>query len=517
VYEKTQPGSGIAGRLAGIGHALGMGVTTAPRAIASSSTKAIEALRAASQEGVTIPKHAAEPGLISRTVSGIVSKLPGGDTAREAAADRTASQMGAAANRTAETSTGSTASAEEAGNVARSNIEKYVAPSNEGGVLAQRSDKFYDRLRDMMESPPAGPYAKLHHLSAAGIVTGPIKAATGEMPKTMETAQKIVNEVEASGRPGITKTVNEVLGAATNPDGVTFEGMHRLRSDLRAMLRSDSMPEGMVRGDVKRLVSAIGEDLEGLVDKVAGPKGIEALKKADVHYALTMERADKLNKILGTTGKSDEAVFSTLYRMATSGAGADAKTLALARKAIPPDEWEHITSAAVSNLGNSVTTNGAKAFDPDKFLRLYSGLSDKGKNLLFGANSSVRGSLDRLTTIAGRWPKIVGGGHDEMAHATAMAAGIETLHNPLVMIPVLMANRVVGKVLSAPATLNSLANWTQRFETVFTRPSQVNFMLLNRSSQTLDHEIQKEAGEAGKATEFTNKLRDIINGVGAGS
>ena len=485
VYEKTEEGNPVWDRMVGLGRVMGLATIPAARAVPTAA-KTAELLRAAQEEGVAIPKHSVNPpGVVKNVIAPLSAKLPGGEAPVARAAGRTAAGLESAAENAATTSTGKIATAEEAGEAARGAIKAYTEP---GGVLARRANQFYDRVRSA--------------------IPGTAKA---EMPNTMATAQKIVNEVEASGRPGITKAVNEVLGAVTQPGGTTFDGMHRLRSDLRGMLRSGSIPEGMVTGDVKRLITSIGDDVKGLAQTHGGQEAVNALDKADKHYALAFGeggRAEKLEKILGPASRSDEGIFSALQRLASSGAAGDAKTLAAARKAIPAEEWEHITSAAAANLGRR-----AGNFEPTQFLRQYGAMSEKGKNLLFGEGSEARRSLDNIAKISQHWPEIVGpSAHSDLAHALTTGVGIEAVHEGgvLHMIGAAMTNNLLGRLLTRPATLKNVANWSQKMELAALKPTQGNFAALNRAAQSVDMAAGREFDEPGRLSEFTRRLQREI-------
>lgn len=474
--------SGI-GRLAGFvqeGAATDMG---RPRDLIRSATKGQQALKAAHRveqttgETVPISRAAVTENPALNIAARTSSVLPGGSGPFANAAARTEHGIESAANSAASMNTGVAADAAHAGEAAKSGLEEYVKPK---GVLAGRVSKAYDKLDPLIDN------TKPHPVS-----------------NTMKAAQDIQSSYEATKQEGFAPSIKKVMGAVTDPHGVTYSGLKDLRTQVGELIDTGAKAAetGMHEIDLKYLYKSLTDDMKDLVQTHGGARGMQLWERANNYARLASDRRKVLGKILGAKTKSDEAVFGSLLKKAGSTVDANIKALNTARKSMPPDQWDEVASGVVSRLGRRVTNAGAE-FDPGKFVRDYASLSSQGKNVLFGENVRLRKALDAISDVSHTWDDISrkshGGGaiahtigtvaaveHGGLLHAVAIATGLNTL----------------SRLLARPATAESVARWMQGYKVLTLKPTKANMVVFNQAAKALsdnvDHESRGSTSKAG--------------------
>lgn len=465
-------------------------------------TRGQEALTAAgkvadtTEVAVPVSQAAVTENKLSPAVAKGLQALPGGSAPFDkAAANTEAGLAGAAANATSGSST-----AEHAGNTAREAIEATAKPKT--GVLAQKVSDAYDKL-DTHMAPDA----------------------TRDLSETRKVAQDIQSRFEATrGESGTTKidpTINEVLSAATDPKGVSYQGLKDLRTRVGEMLEGGTKisETGVSDKQLRNLYKGLTDDMRGMVQQHGGARGLQLWERANNFARLASERRETLGKVLGVN-RSDEGILGAIERMAGSTNSADSKTLAAAKKSIPADEWNEIAQTVASRLGKVKTDQGVH-FDPSKFVRDYDKVSDRGKALLFGDQQRLRKALDSISELSKFKEPIAHTG--PVAHLLAAGLVVGHAHGEGGVLSRLghvvagvFSMKALGAMLAKPATAESVAKWMEGYKMATLKPTKGNVTLFQRLGETLANRAAEEDREhigdvASKAAELAKRLGVLIS------
>jgi hypothetical protein len=201
----------------------------------------------------------------------------------------------------------------------------------------------------------------------------------------------------------ISPTMSIVKKAIDNPDGLTFNGLQRLRQEVGDLMHNpqEIVSRKLKGAELKRLYAGLSEDLKLAAEKQGGPEGLAAFKKAENEYKIANAKRSLLNKIVGSGDirYSDEEIFDNLAQLARGRRG-DARRLELAKETLSPNDWNHVTSNLIHHIGQT-GDEFSKEFSPAKFLTEYSKFSPEGKNAMFGPpGSGYRDNLDKIALLS---------------------------------------------------------------------------------------------------------------------
>lgn len=498
----------ITGRMVGLGNFVQEGFNPAPTRLPSAlgaATRGQEAVRAAGQVAdttgvhVPVPQNMITGSKIAPIVAHTAEAIPGGGAPFEQAAEGFRHGVESAAS----AATGGVApTAEAAGQTARGAIEAYAAPKE--GVLAKRVSEAYDKLDAHM--PPE---------------------ASRDLTNTRTVAQDLQSRYEATGQEGFSPTIKKVLGAATDPKEISYQGLKDLRSEVGEMLESGTKisETGISDKQLRALYKGMTDDMRAMVQEHGGTRGSQLWERANTYARLASERREQLGRILGAN-RSDEGIFGAIINKAGSANSADAKALATAKKSMPADEWNEIASAAVGRLGKVKTDTGTH-FDPGRFVKDYDKLSDRGKALLFGENQRLRKALDAISDLSkfNETPKHPGpiahllSAGLVLGHAGGEGGVVEKVGRMLHIVGAVTGVRVLGRMLSKPATAESVAKWMQGYKLATLKPTRGNVTMFQRMSEALANDAAKEDREnigsaASKAADLAKKLVVLVSPMG---
>jgi hypothetical protein len=324
---------------------------------------------------VQVPRAVATDSVPMQQVAATASNVPIAGAPLVKAAERTIGQLGAKAGEVAQ-GFGGAASAQEAGDTARSAIKNWIT-----GESANRATKLYDRVD--------------------GLVDPNVKT-------TLEATRRAVAEIAAKRSsaalaPG--KATDSVLDAVQRPGGLTYEGVKTLRTNVGERLKGGILPEGMSASELEKIYGALSKDLQTSVSAAGGSKAAEAFNRANQYYRAVSDRRAALAKIVGADGNAPaETVLSRIEAMAGSSSRADISKLIQARKAIGASDWNEIASTVVTRLGRDVEGN----FTPQRFLTAYGKLSPAGKDILFrsAGKSDLASHLDDIARVSSRFKEL---------------------------------------------------------------------------------------------------------------
>lgn len=499
VYERTPETDlgPVAGRMMGLGRFVQEGFSTStPIGGAVKASAAQQAVRAGSVikdttgVDVAVPKVAADPGYVNTTAARIASHVPGGSSPLVEAAGRMRGGLDEAASTASELPGGIVSTPADAGQAAKFGINERIKP---GGLFADKTEQLYQKVESMTTADRA------------------------PVSNTGKAAQDILDRFSATEQSGMPESVQKVLGAVTHPEGLTYQGMKALRTQLGEDIGKAGVNPNARVGELKQLYGALTEDMKGALKAQGGPKAVTAWEKANNQAEVFARQKEKLATILGSETKSDESIFSTLLRKAGSTATADAKTLALAKRSMAKSEWSEVVSASVAKLGRG--TDGA--FSPDKFVRDYNGLSPAGKNILLGSgNARLRRALDSISQLSSEtWPAAKELSHPpgEMSH---LAALFGVFHHISKFLGISAGANVVSRILSRPATAENVAKWMQSQKLLTLHPTKGNIVAFNNATKTFANDAAEEArddigsGAAAAGNFATNLIGSIMSGIG---
>lgn len=244
----------------------------------------------------------------------------------------------------------------------------------------------------------------------AGALYERARRAIPESARTNATStQKVLDDIAgATDNPQIVQLFeNSILGSVRNilAEGApTFRDLRFLRSKVR-QLKAQPLTQGerqIENAQLKRIESALTDDMLRLAKEAGGEKGVQALRRADKFYRSGIGRVDKLRRILKVD--SDEQVFERLVRLAQGGGSANARLLRRVKASLRPEEFNDVAAVAISRLGRpSAGQADAGSFSLNKFVTEFAKLSPQGKQQLFnqGGFQGLRQQLERLSRVAG--------------------------------------------------------------------------------------------------------------------
>lgn len=255
----------------------------------------------------------------------------------------------------------------------------------------------------------------------------------------------------SSEQSGATKIVENAL---QSDEPMTFEGARRLRTEIGNHLNNlYRLPGDVNAGELKRLYGALTKDLEGAARTAGGVEGERAFRDANRHTEIIRGQQNRLAKIVGKEeGQfAPETILGNIEKLAQTGTKGDINRLLLARRTIPPKEWEHVSAGILGKMGRDNAGN----FSADRFTTGYSKISPSGKDALFGPpGSAVRDSLDNLAHLSEQFTRV--GRHTNVSKTAHVAAYGALLHSmlthPFSAIPTLGGSYALARVMSSPKT-----------------------------------------------------------------
>lgn len=464
--------SGVAGKFA------------KPAAVAGTQPTAEDVARAAarlSSQGaaITVPRVVASESEPLLTASSMTRDVPIAGTPLKKAGEKLLGEI--------ETKAGELAAGETrglAGSAAKENLEQWISKG-----WRQDVEDAYNEVNNLLTT------------------NNPTS-----MTNTRGMMDVIQSELREARLPTDTPAIKMIQDAATDPQGLTYEGMKTLRTKLGEALENPTDILKPALPEIRRLYGAVTNDLRNAVRANGGKDALKAFDEANKLNIESQKAREQLLKITGqtTASKSAEGVFDTLYKMAGSKAGSDIEKLKLAKETLPFDVWNSISRGMIDHMGTSPKTN---AFEPNALFGNYARLSDEGKDLLFGTSGSVlRNAMDDLATVGTRINRLnaiaapEGGAERKLATAAEIIGAV--LH-PIKTAGFVGTGRIFANLMSEPATAESVARWARAYEMFASKPSKATASAFNAYSRALGQQI---GGRYGLPSQD-----QIIHGLVAGS
>lgn len=395
--------------------------------------KMAETVEAAQRAKVDLPSYVAAEGRFPKVTASAISSLPlTGKMAERAETART--QMGDALE-TIHQQTGGL-NAVQAGEAAKRGMLDWI-----GNKSANILDDAYENVSSLID--PA------------------LEVPTTKLTSTLETLR---NERISAKLPKETSPAMDlVMNAATSPQGLTFDGLKRLRREIGQMIEGRAvLPEGTNSEELKKIYAALSDDLQKTAETAGGPKARQAFSVANRMAKVVAERREKLATLVGAKGDiAPERVLGNMLTMASKGKSADINKLMLARRSMAPGEWEAVTSGILDTLGKDNAGN----FTPTRFSTAYNKLTPEGRDVLFGPRGNpTREGLEDLNLLSGKSAELDRYANTSKtgSHILGAGAAMALFHNPLNIVP-LGAAVTAGRIMANPMAAKALAKMQRSF------------------------------------------------------
>jgi hypothetical protein len=367
-----------------------------------------------------------------------------------------------------------------------------------------------DAIRNWM-----GPATRLENDQNYGAVRAalPVNAREG-LPNTMLALQDAMNRAHEAASPVGDQLFSMIGDAVTRPQGMTFDGLQQLKSEIQSLQSNKLLPDYTKLKDyLKPISSALDADLRNLVQKNGGAQAAQLYNQAVTRAQEIINQRKGLAKIVGDAfadspnAASPAQVVDRLLGMASNSNRTNDARLTAARNAITasstPEAWNDIAAAAIRRMGEGPAANpGAPGvlpeFSPDRWLRKWDQLSENGKSALFGPQGSrLRDSLENVNTISEKFRSLrqfqnpSGTGHTFQWFELALL-GWEA--GPIEPLTQYFGANAIARFLSRPATARAVSQYGQAAYN-FMESGGKGSQLVKVATLNLAHEIAKETGE----------------------
>jgi len=457
-------GGTVGGLLGGI---FGQFVPKPSATLPASAPSASDVASAAERLGVSVPKVVASesPGLI--TAAGTAAEIPFVGTPLKEAAKATTEQLGQKITELAGGETRASAGAE-----AKNALEGWIGQGSKDLV-----NKGYDAIDSLITNP----------------------ATLTDLSKTRTIAQSIQDELGAANIEGWDPAVQQVLAAATNPEGLTYKGIKTLRTTIGNALDNPTDVMKSAQPSLRRLYGALTNDLETAIKNSGGQDAFDAFNSANSLATKIAANREALEKVTGvnTTVNGGEAIFNKLMNYASAGKGADIARLKLAQQVTPPEVWDKISQGAIDALSR----DSGNVSNIGNFFKNYSKLSDEGRDVLFGTNSSnpaMRNALDDFATITSRIDRLNAISGKETGNVGKTGIGAAELlalaYAPFKTAIGVGTGRIFSEVMSRPVTSQSVQNWATAYERFLRTPTQATANAFGAATKSMATMVGGEYG-----------------------
>jgi hypothetical protein len=454
--------SGALGTLVGgtLGGALGRFAAPAEKA----APVIPESVQAAERLGVELPRYATTESPMLQRATKIAENVPFAGEAAIAARQRATDSLENAIDNLVPKMT-----TEESGRKIGEQIKNWMT----AGVRKQ-ADEAYTEVRSLFTNPD---------------ITAPLE-------NTRNAIADVMAKRASAKLKGSTPAIDLVLPAAQSGEGLTYEGAKTLYTELRN-LRSENMVKGVKDTNVDKLYNALKNDVLDIAEEAGGEPARFFLQKADRDYRAMSNMRDKLQKIVGKTDEavSDEQIFTRLYNAARTGGSANNQLLQRAINVMDPQGLKSLQAGILAKMGRDAEGN----FSPDRWLgpQGISGLSQRGKAMIFKDEPKLVQALNDVSEVSRRFKNLNKYGNPSGTGQTllggASVAGL--FADPVTTLASIAGGNVFTRVMSKPATAESIANWSRRYETYVRNPTKVAGRALYEAGLPVSRALTSETGK----------------------
>lgn len=207
---------------------------------------------------------------------------------------------------------------------------------------------------------------------------------------------------------------------ALKDGGLSWNDLKEYRSSVGEQMGEAMISDGRSRKDLSGLYAALTYDMENMA-KAAGPEALTKFRRANDFFKQRQAKIEgAFQEIIGKDMQNrPEEAAKKLRAMLTDGnATADLNSVATLRGAMTKDEWGDVQSGLIRMMGQPMQAE-AKEFSPQTFIGVYSRMTSKARNIVFGSKGELRSSLDEFSTVLERIAK-----HDALRNTSNTAPNI---------------------------------------------------------------------------------------------
>jgi hypothetical protein len=463
VTAEERLGSAKTGAIAGgvLGGALGR---FAAPAAERAAPKALPGVEAAERLGVELPLYAATESPVLQRATKVAENLPGAGEAAIAARQRATASLENAIDSLVPKMT-----TEDAGRVIGQKISSWMTSG-----VREKAKNAYDEVRSLFENP----------------------GVTKQLDNTRGAVANIMAQRAEAKLQGSTPAIDLLLPAIQSAEGLSYDGAKTLYTALRD-LRSENMVKGVKDANVDKLYNALKDDVLDIAEAAGGEPARFFLQKADREYRLLSNMREKLQKIVGKKEEavSDEQIFNRLYNAARSGGSANNALVQRAITVMDPAGLKAFQAGILAKMGRGPDLQ----FSPDRWLGPsgINGLSPRAKAMIFKDEPKLLQALNDVTEVSKRFKNLNKYGNPS-GTAQNVLGGISIgafLADPVSTIASIAGANVFTRIMSKPATAESVANWSKRYENYVLRPSRGTAEALYRAGIPVSRALSSETGK----------------------
>lgn len=286
------------------------------------------------------------------------------------------------------------------------------------------------------------------------------------------------------GAPNVAQVVNDPLIARianaveADVDRLRIGDLRQLRTWVREAQRNPQLRQGMDDAALQRLESALTEDIMATAYKLGGRDGVQDLVRADQYYRAGMERIKNALQPFADA-RSGEGAYQRVINAARAGSTGDVKKLLSLKRSLDPGDWNDLSATIVANLG--APTRGSAnaledgAFSINTFVTNYAGLSQRGRQILFGdlggggaEAARLMDELDNLARVAGMQKVVEQAANLSNTSVAGQSVGLLAglVNYPLQTIGTVGGLVAVGELLTNPRFVRWLASAPEAGQTL---------------------------------------------------
>jgi hypothetical protein len=345
------------------------------------------------------------------------------------------------------------------------------------------------------------------------------KIATGEVTP-QETANWIVGASKV-GAQGASARLIDRIGRATENDP---EAIGAIRGAIWNRLTETA--QGVANKSPEKAANEIFEFLNGsgraVADRIFDPtqKKIAELYAKTVRFASSERKAveaganeiripetkvqavkpnvgpleELAKRVLGSNGRTDEALFTVLEGYTKSGSRGDLATLGKVISILPTETKGDLASAFIRKMGASPRQAGE--FSGDVWLSNWRTMTPQAKAMIFGMTGNLRQSLDDIATVSQRFKELNKFANPSGTARSATASGFAAwlVAEPVSAVSTALGVNVMSRVLATPATASSFSRWARAYELAVKKPTAATASALTVASRNLSSTVGEKLG-----------------------
>lgn len=448
-----------------------------------------EVLEAAGRLGVEVPKGVATDSRAIQAVTQASRQIPFFGARVENAITKTGEGLEEAVDTGVRRMSGVTGGREAVGSAARQSLERGIEK------LDTRADAAFNRLRGAIDANADVPLDN-------GVV---------------QSVDKIIQARAAAGADGIPMDgLKNVIELATRPEGASFNGLQRARSDIGKAIKWDQRNGGFMAGDLKQAYGALSDAMEDVVRKTARGNPDDAanlLLRANETFGKVVGETKELSRFLGQG--SDERIVDRIISYGSEKAGrGDLAKLNLLRRSMDADEWKNVSALALDRMGRNSNNEFSTAF----FTKNYNQMAPAAKDAMFGsAGSKTRQWIDDIATVSnrmnesGKAANFSNTGRGLLTGAGVLGGSAYAFNDPMNAMQDGLKTAAVALpivyFLARPATAASMSRWSHAYENIVRKPTTATLASFNIASRNLANQMGEAAGIKVDPSVFLKQLQ----------